>query len=624
MRYGKGADPLAARKYTKLVRRFAAAAMHPMIARLPRSLLLGALRGLALAAAAGLLAACAGQPARTTAAAPAQEGEAKKPAAEVAANAQAREPELPKQELSGETMYEFLLAEIAGQRGNATLAAQAYADLARKTRDPRVAERATQIAVEARMPEAAIESAKVWADAAPESTRALGAAASLLVNANRVGEAQPYLERILALSADNRGDGFMQLNRLLANNPDKGASLRAIQSLADPYPALAQARFAVAAAASNAGQDELALKEIRAASQLKPDWELAALFEAQLLQKTSNTAASERLAQYLKTYPKSREVRLAYARTLIADKRYPDARAEFDRLVKEYPDNVDVVYSIALLSMQLEDWPVAETNLKRLLDLGYRDRNAVRFYLGQVAEEQKRFPDALKWYSEITRGEQYMPAQIRSAQVIFKQGDLAGARKYLQQVNAQSNDQRVQLILAEAQLLRDAKQEREAFGIVDQALDKLPNNPDLLYDHAMLAEKIDRVDVLESSLRKLIRIKPDHAHAYNALGYTLADRNQRLDEANELIDAALKLAPDDAFIMDSKGWVLYRQGKTEDGLKYLQRAYSIRPDAEIAAHLGEVLWALGRRDDARKVWDEALKKTPDNETLTKTVQRLGK
>jgi tetratricopeptide (TPR) repeat protein len=595
-----------------------------MIASLPLPHVLRALRAIALAVAAGVLAACAGQPARTTAATPAQDAEAKKPAAEAAAGAESREPELPKQDLTGETMYEFLLAEIAGQRGNATLAAQAYADLARKTRDPRVAERATQIAVEARMPEAAIESAKVWADAAPDSTRALGAAASLLVNANRVGEAQPYLERILALSGDNRGDGFMQLNRLLANNPDKGASLRAIQGLAEPYPSLAQARFAVAAAASNAGQDELAIKEIRAASQLKPDWELAALFEAQLLQKTSNAAAAERLAQYLKTYPKSREVRLAYARTLVADKRYPDARVEFERLVKEYPDNIDVVFSIALLSMQLEDWPVAETNLKRLLDLGYRDRNAVRFYLGQVAEEQKRFPDALKWYSEITRGEQFMPAQIRSAQVISKQGDLAGARKYLQQVNAQSNEQRVQLILAEAQLLRDAKQEKEAFGIVDQALDKLPNNPDLLYDHAMLAEKIDRVDVLESSLRKLIRIKPDHAHAYNALGYTLADRNQRLDEAHDLIDKALKLSPDDAFIMDSMGWVLYRQGKTEEGLKYLQRAYSIRPDAEIAAHLGEVLWALGRRDDARKVWDEALKKTPDNETLTKTVQRLGK
>jgi tetratricopeptide (TPR) repeat protein len=591
----------------------------------PRLVTRRALRFFALSVLAGLLAACAGQTSRTaTAQASDAEAAGKKRSADAPGAATAREPELPKQELTSETVYEFLLAEIAGQRGNATLSAQAYADLARRTKDPRVAERATQIALEARMPEAAIESAKVWADAAPDSPRALGAAASLLVSANRVDEAQPYLKRILAASGESRGDGFLQINRLLANNPDKGASLRAMQSLAAPYPALAEARFVVAASAANAEQDELALKEIRAASQLKPDWELAALFEAQLLQKKSNAAASERLAQYLKEYPKSREVRLAYARMLVADKKYPDARLEFERLVKEYPDNTDVVFSVAVLSMQLEDWPAAETNLRRLLDLGYRDRNAVRFYLGQVAEEQKHFPDALQWYSEVTRGEQFMPAQIRSAQVLSKQGDLDAARKYLQQVNAQSNDQRVQLILAEAQLLRDAKQEKEAFGVVDQALDKLPNHPDLLYDHAMLAEKVDRVDVLESSLRKLIRIKPDHAHAYNALGYTLADRNQRLEEAQELIDKALKLSPDDAFIMDSMGWVLFRQGQAEAGLKYLQRAYSIRPDADIAAHLGEVLWALGRRDEARKVWDEALKKTPDSEVLTKTVQRLGK
>ena len=592
---------------------------------LPQFVIHRALRVLALAALAGLLAACAGQSSRTSAAqAPADEAVAKKASADEPGAAGAGEAALPKQDLTSETVYEFLLAEIASQRGNATLSAQAYADLARRTKDPRVAERATQIALEARMPEAAIESAKVWADAAPDSPRALGAAASLLVSANRVDEAQPYLKRILAASGEGRGDGFLQVNRLLANNPDKAASLRAMQSLAEPYPTLAQARFAVGASAASAGQDEIALKEIRAASQLKPDWELAALFEAQLLQKKSNAAASERLAQYLKEYPKSREVRLAYARTLVADKKYPEARLEFERLVKEYPDNTDVVFSVAVLSMQLEDWPVAETNLKRLLDLGYRDRNAVRFYLGQVSEEQKRFPDALQWYSEVTRGEQFMPAQIRSAQVLWKQGDLDGARKYLQQVSAQNNDQRVQLILAEAQLLRDAKQEKEAFGIVDQALDKLPNHPDLLYDHAMLAEKLDRVDILESSLRKLISIKPDHAHAYNALGYSLADRNQRLEEAQALIGQALKLSPDDAFIMDSMGWVLFRQGKGEEGLKYLQRAYSIRPDAEIAAHLGEVLWALGRRDEARRVWDEALKKTPDSDVLTKTVQRLGK
>jgi tetratricopeptide (TPR) repeat protein len=575
-------------------------------------------RALPLLVAAGIAAGCAGPTPRPA--------DPPAPAAKPVAAAEKAEPapraDLPSVDLTRELLYEFLLAEVAGHRGNLTLAAQAYVDLARRTRDPRVAERATEMALYARMPEAAVEAAKVWADTSPDSGRALATASSLLIRLNRLDEAEPYLQRVLAVQATNRGDGFLQLNSLLGNNPDKATNLRVVQRLAGQYPALPQAHFAIAQAAAAAGDEALALKEIRTAAELAPDWELAALFEASLLQKTSATAAAARLAEYLKTYPRSREVRLAYARALVADKKYPEARGQFSELLKEYPENADVVFSVAVLSMQLEDWGAAEANLKRLLDLGYRDRNAVRFYLGQVSEEQKRWPDALKWYAEVTRGEQFMPAQIRAAQVLSKQGDLDGARRFLRNVNAANNDQRAQLIIAEAQLLRDANQPKEAFAVVERGLGELPDQPDLLYDHAMLAEKLERVDLLETSLRKLIKLRPDHAHAYNALGYSLADRNVRLDEAKELIEQALKLSPDDSFIIDSMGWVLYRQGKPEEALKLLQRAYAGRPDPEIAAHLGEVLWVLGRRGEAQKVWDEALAKTPSNDVLVKTVQRL--
>ena len=571
-----------------------------------------------LLAAACAIAGCAGSTPRSVDA----QDPPTKPATAADMPDLAARPELPNVELTRELLYEFLIAEVAGQRGNVTLAAQAYVDLAKRTRDPRVAERATEMALYARMPEAAIESAKVWADASPGSSRALATASSLLVRMNRLDEAEPYLQQVLAVQTTNRGDGFLQLNGLLANNPDKATNLRVVQRLAEPYQQLAQARFAIAQAAATAGQDELALKEVREAARLAPDWELAVLYEASLLQKTSATVAAERLATYLKAHPRSREVRVAYARMLVADKKYPEARGQFEQLLKEHPDNADVVFSVAVLSMQLEDWGAAESNLKRLLDLGYRDRNAVRFYLGQVSEEQKRWPDALKWYAEVTRGEQFMPAQVRSAQVLSKQGDLDGARKFLRNVNVANTDQRVQLIIAEAQLLRDANQPKEAFAVMERGLDALPDQPDLLYDYAMLAEKLERVDLLESSLRKLIKLRPDHAHAYNALGYSLADRNERLDEAKELIESALKLAPDDSFIIDSMGWVLYRQGKTEEALQLLQRAYAGRQDPEIAAHLGEVLWVLGRRSEAQKVWDEALSKAPSNDVLTKTVQRL--
>ncbi|MBI4205092.1 MAG: tetratricopeptide repeat protein, partial [Betaproteobacteria bacterium] len=251
-----------------------------------------------------------------------------------------------------------------------------------------------------------------------------------------------------------------------------------------------------------------------------------------------------------------------------------------------------------------------------------KDPDAVRLYLGQVNEERKRFEEALKWYGSVGAGEQYINAQARYAGVLSKQGRLADARKHLHQISPQNNQQHVQLTQAEAQLLREAMAYQEAFDVLGRALDKLPDYPELLYDYAMAAEKINRFDVLESNLRKLIRIRPDHAHAHNALGYTLADRNERLGEARELVETALKLAPEDPFIMDSMGWVLYRLGQIKAALSYLQRAYALRPDPEIAAHLGELLWVGGQRDEAQKVWSDVLKEHPKNEVLQNTVNRF--
>jgi tetratricopeptide (TPR) repeat protein len=569
-----------------------------------------------LALAALLLGACAQTPERPVSPAAVAPAEGEAPVAA------ARSAPLPGLELTDQILYEFLLAEIAGQRGNPALAAQAYADLARRTRDPRIARRATEVSRAARQPAAAVESARIWLETDPESAEALRTLTGLLVSTNRVDEAQPYLQKILAAEGTARGDGFMQLNRLLANNPDKAANLKLIQDLARPYPQLPEARFAVAQAAATAGDEALALKEIRSALALKPDWEVGALFEAQLLQQQSAEKAAAYLGEYVKRYPQARDARLAYARALVGERRYEEARGQFQSLQKDFPDNQDVLFAVAVLSMQLEDWAGAEGTLKRLMSLDFRDPNTLRLYLGQATEEQKKYPEALQWYGEVTRGEHFMNAQVRVAQVMAKQGDLPGARDFLHKVGATTNQQRVQLILAEAQILRDANQTREALDVVERGLEKLPDHPDLLYDQGMLAEKLGRIDVLESSMRRVMKLRPDHAHAYNALGYTLADRNERLPEARELIEQALKLAPDDAYIMDSMGWVLFRQGRNDEALKWLKRAYALRPDAEIAAHLGEVLWATGNRAEAQRIWKEAVGRTPSNETLIKTIERF--
>ena len=574
------------------------------------------------------LAACAQQQQRQAApaAAPAPEQAQavqpvpKKAEAPAAVAAPAAEADLPKQDLTEEVLYEYLLAEIAGQRGALGLSAQAYADLAKRTRDPRIARRAAEVALYARMPGAAIDAARIWYEAEPTSMQALQTLVSLLIGAKRQDEALPYLQKLL--QEEPSGDSFLQINRMFANNQDKALTLKLVQQLAQPYPKVAQAHFAIAQAAAGAGQGALALAEVRTASTLKPDWELPALLEAQLLQRQSNALALQRLAGFLEHHPKAREVRLSYARLLVAERKYTEARAEFQNLSKDFPDNADVVFAVGVLSLQLQDYAQAEANFKHLLDLPYRDKNAVRMYLGQTAEEQKNYPEALRWYDEVTSGDLYLRAQMLYALVLAKQGKLDAARAHLRQVDAGSPEGRVQLLLTEAQILRDANRQGEAFDLIGGALKNMPDQPELLYDYAMLAEKVGRMDLLESSLKKLIRLQPDHAHAYNALGYSLADRNLRLPEAQELIQKALQLAPEDPFIIDSMGWVLYRLGKQKQALEYLRKAYSARPDPEIAAHLGEVLWVAGERGEAEKIWQEASKKTPDNDALNSTIKRF--
>jgi len=529
---------------------------------------------------------------------------------------------LPPQELTEPMLYEFLLGEIAAQRGNPGLAAQTFVDLAKRTRDPRVARRAVEIANFARMPALALEAARIWQETDPASPQALQTLVVLLVNGNRIEETEPYLAKLLGADANAAQNGFMQMGRLLGSSADPAANLRVVRKLAERYPDLPQARFAVAQAAAAAKDDGLALAELRRAAELKPDWEIAVLAEAQLLQRRSPDEAAKRLASYLEKYPGSRDVRLTYARMLVLDKRVAEARIEFASILERFKDDVDALYAVGLLAFQLKEYATAEDSMKRLLGLNYRDPNAVRYTLGQIAEEQKNWPGAIEWYKTIQRGEYAVPARVRSANAIAKQGKLDEARAYLRSAGAQDEAQRVQLLVAESQLLREANLNKEAFDLLGRALAENPDQPDLLYDHALTAEKVDRFDVLESNLVRLIKLRPDHAHAYNALGYSLADRNIRLPEAKTLIEKALELAPNDFFIIDSMGWVLYRMGDLPGAAAQLRRAWQGRPDGEIGAHLGEVLWQLGERDEARRIWQEALKLTPENESLQKTVKRF--
>jgi tetratricopeptide (TPR) repeat protein len=525
-------------------------------------------------------------------------------------------------DLSESTLYELLLGEISLQRGDTALAANTYLELAKRTRDVRVAQRAIEVANFARQPTIALDAARIWHDVEPSSPQALQVLAALLIGNKRVEESQPYLEKLLAADGVNVENGFMQLNRLLAGNPDKASNLRVVRNLASRHGKLAQAHYAVAQAAASAGDDPAALEAIRQAFLIRPDWDAAAILEAQVRQKRSPAEAAKSLGAFVEKNPKSREARLSYARLLVLDRRFPEARKQFEAVLAANPGNTDVIYAVGLLAFQLKDYPVAEENMKRLLGLGYRDPNQVRYLLGQIFEDQKQWPRAMEWYGQIESGEHLVPARMRTAGALAKQGKLDEARAFLKKVGTENPDQEVQFIVAEAQLLRDANRHRDALDMLGQALQKEPDQPELLYDFALTAEKLERFDVLEENLRKLIEVRPDHAHAHNALGYSFAERNMRLPEARKLIERALELSPEDYFIVDSLGWVLYREGNLDGAIEQLRRAYDGRPDAEIGAHLGEVLWVKGERDEARRVWQESLKSAPDNESLLKTLKKF--
>jgi tetratricopeptide (TPR) repeat protein len=530
---------------------------------------------------------------------------------------------LPNVELSSELLYEYLLSEIASQRGNETLAIQGSSNLANKTQDPRLAMRAAHIALQFGQADKAIEALKVWRDTDPTSLNARRMLTSVLVRSGKLPEAEEELTKLLKADEAHAAQNFIQIYQMLAANPDKAGVLKLLRELAQSYPRVAEAHWGVAQLAQASGDDALALKEAKEARRLRPEWDMATSLEALLLQKSAPQQGLDELHSYLSHYPKATEIRLQYARALLEQKQYKQAREEFRHLSDANPENPDMAYAIALISLQLNDLKSAETELKLALTKGKKDQDTVQYYLGQLSEAKKNEDEAIAYYRNVKGGESLMAAQIRIAYLLSKRGQFDEARQLLQQAPAANDQQRVQLVMAEAQLLRDEKKFEEAYQLLNQTREKFPDQPDLIYDTAMMADQVGKPDVFEKLMRQLIKLKPDHAQAYNALGYGLLERNERIPEAMQLVEKALELAPDDASIMDSVGWGYYRNGKLDESVKILRRAYTAsNANPEIAAHLGEVLWVRGDKQEAKKIWQDSLKENSDNEQLQTVIKKF--
>jgi tetratricopeptide (TPR) repeat protein len=546
------------------------------------------------------------------------------PRLETANAAEASEKQaLPSMPLAPDVLFHLLLGEIAGQRGQFDVSVPALSRAAQKTRDPRLAERATLAALFARRPVDALPNALLWVDLRPQNSEAHEALAAVLMELGKTAEAQQHFEKIITLGGEaGLAQSYLRISATLGRQSNRAEALETMRALVRLHPDKAVAHYALAHLAVRVSDLDAAMAAIDQALSISPAWEDAALFKARVLVSQKDTrSVLKYYEQYLDNYPRASNMRLGYARHLVDLKQWDKAREQFKRVVADSPRDTEAVFTIALLALQSNDLDEAERFLKRTLDL-QPENDQARLYLGQVAEQRKHYDDAIQWYSTIESAEMHFEAQTRLGTVIARQGNLEQARTHLHNLLPKTEAQKVQLALAEEQMLRDAKQYSEAFDVLSRVLGELPDNVDLLYARALVAEKLNRIETAEKDLRRILKKEPKNPNALNALGYTLADRTTRYAEALTLIEQALALKPDDPFILDSLGWVHYRLGNHSEAVRYLRTAFDKRADAEIAAHLGEVLWVTGDKNGAESVWKSALQITPDNEALLGVISRF--
>jgi tetratricopeptide (TPR) repeat protein len=532
------------------------------------------------------------------------------------------EQEPPAVEMDPELLYQLLVAEFSGQQGALRLSAATYLEAARRTGDYRLAQRATRIAIYARENTIALHAARLWVELQPDNNEAHKSVAALLIASGQNAQARPHLDKLLENPRQDSNHGYLLVATLLANDPDKERALATMAELAAREPNAPHALYAHAYMANQLGNNEAARPVLQQLLRQAPEHTQGLLLQARVLHELGEVkAALQSMDQALEQSPDNHQLRLTYARMLVDARQLKEARQQFARLSKVTPNDGDVLYALGLLAQEAGDLDDAEAHFTNLLRHNQREEEA-RFALGQIAEARQQPDKAIAWYSSIAHGERYLEAQLQAARLIAQHQGMGQARTYLRELETQNDEERVQLFLAEAELLNNAEEHLLAMDVYDEGLSLFTDNPELLYDRGLTAEKIDRLDLLERDLKRLLQLDPNDSRALNALGYTLADRTQRHQEAYDYIERAYRQQPDEIAYIDSMGWVLYRLGRLDEALLHLQRAASLQRDGEIAAHLGEVLWASGQQEEARRVWQEALQFAPDNKVLQQTIHRF--
>jgi tetratricopeptide (TPR) repeat protein len=521
---------------------------------------------------------------------------------------------------SGESLYELLVAEVAGYRSRYDVALDKYVDATIKTRDPGVAARATRLALYLKKYEEALKTAIIWAVVEPENVSARRNALDLLLRAGKLEQAIGHMEAVKELTGMASFDVFAYRAAELAPK-ERAAVLAAITEVLERYPGDEQLLFSRAMLLKQSGQlrKALAVAEELLTVSKKPNVIVLKTSILDALKRGDDAVAY--LTDAVDVSQPNRRLQLTLARMLFKQGDLEAAKVQYKSALNASPNDGDILFALALIALEQGEDLKAQRHLERMVRWNRRPGEA-HYYLGEIAERRSDTEAALQEYAEAGDGYEFIPAQDRIVSLLADEGLWEEARAHLDKLRKQKPEHRQRLMIMEAQLLADRGKKKEALSFLDSMLGLEPENVELLYYRAMTGQRFGKLDILEEDLRKVIELEPDNADALNALGYTLTDQTNRHEEALELIEKALSIKPHDAAFIDSLGWVHYRLNNFQIALTHLRRAFEMFQNDEVAAHLGEVLWIVGNRTEARKVWEEGLKLAPESEILKDVIQRF--
>ena len=532
-------------------------------------------------------------------------------------------PNLPAQisEANAEFVYKFLLAEIALQRNDPNAAGHLYLDLAKLTKNSLLAQNAAQLGSMVRNGRLALDAADVWSKLDPKSADAQKVLAEMYIASGNLAKARPIVKKILE-SEESKGDGFLYLNNILSRVENKTNALRFIVDIAKPYPNMVEAHFAVAHTAHMAGNETIRDRELKIVDSLDPKWETSILFKGAILFQQDPNQAIDEYKKFINKNPKSNSVRLELAKALVQTEKYAEAKQHFEQLVNSPLASSDLSLTVALLALESGDDLVAEKYLKQALERKHPNPDQIYMYLARIYAQREDLASVLNWVEKISAGPMFVDSRIFAAQSIRAKNGVSDAINYLDQFKSLDRQEKLKFLQLKTSFLYNDNQYQQAINLMLSEEEKYNDSAEFYFDFGLLYEKNKDFESMEKHLKKAISLKPDYAIAYNALGYSYADRNIKLDDAKKYIEIALSIDPQNHYILDSMGWVYFRLGNYDIAYEFITKAYTIQEDPEIAAHLGEVLWKQGKQNEAISIWQSSLEKFPENLILIETKNRL--